>query len=72
MRIERVDLKKIRHDKYIASLESMAVGDSIFFEEFNQAQSIRVLSYYLIRTRSLDWSFTFRKMDRGWRLIRTR
>jgi len=29
-----------------------------------------VLSYYLIRSRKLDWKFTFRKMDRGWRLIR--
>ncbi len=72
MRIERVDLSKLRQDKYISSLESMSVGDSIYCEEFNQAQSIRVLSYYLIKTRSLDWSFTFRKMDRGWRLIRTR
>ena len=70
MHIERIDLNKIRQEKYITSLESLEVGDSIFCEEFNQAQSIRVLSYYLIRSRNLNWGFTMRKMDRGWRLIR--
>ncbi len=70
MHIERIDLNKIRQEKYITSLESLEVGDSIFCEEFNQAQSMRVLSYYLIRSRSLNWGFTMRKMDRGWRLIR--
>ena len=32
---------------------------------------MRVLSYYLLKTRQLNWRFTFRKMDKGWRLIRT-
>jgi hypothetical protein len=31
-----------------------------------------VTSYYLIKTRNLDWKFVSRKMDRGWRLIRVR
>ena len=39
MHIERIDLNKIRQEKYITSLESLEVGDSIFCEEFNQAQS---------------------------------
>jgi hypothetical protein len=29
-----------------------------------------VLSYYLVKTRKLARKFVFRKMDRGWRIIR--
>jgi hypothetical protein len=28
------------------------------------------LSYYMVRSRNLQRKFTFRKMDRGWRIIR--
>ena len=68
--IERVDLDKLRQQKHISTLSSLEVGESIFCDELNQAQSLRVLSYYLIRSRRLEWKFTVRKMDRGWRVIR--
>ena len=50
---------------------SMEIGDSIFSEDAKKAESLRVLSYYLRKSRNLDWKFVFRKMDRGWRIIRT-
>ena len=56
----------------IEQLATMEVGDSVFCEELKQAQSLRALSYYVRRSRKLDWQFSFRKMDRGWRLIRVR
>jgi hypothetical protein len=37
-----------------------------------KAQSLRSLTYYLVRSRNLERKFVFRKMDRGWRIIRTK
>ena len=54
----------------LSVLLTLEVGQSIFCEEWREAASVRSLSYYLIKTRQPDWRFTFRKMDRGWRLIR--
>jgi hypothetical protein len=71
MIIERIDLARIKPSGNINTLETMEVGDSVFCTDSRKAQSLRVLSYYLIRTRNLDWKFVFRKMDRGWRVIRT-
>jgi len=70
MIIERVALDSIRLHPHITTLSSLEIGESIFCTEFKQAQSLRTLSYYMIRSRNLDRKFTFRKMDRGWRIIR--
>ena len=70
MIVERISLHNLRLHKQISTLSDLEVGQSIFCSELRQAQSLRSLSYYLIKTRKLDWKFTFRKMDRGWRLIR--
>jgi hypothetical protein len=70
MIVERVDLDAIHKTEYLTTLGRLGIGESIFCTELKQAQSLRSLSYYLIRSRKLDWKFTFRKMDRGWRIIR--
>ena len=70
MIVDRVPLLDIKQDDYIKTLRSLEIGESIFCTELKQAQSLRSLSYYLIRSRNLNWKFTFRKMDRGWRIIR--
>ncbi len=70
MIIERVELENIRQQDYLSALGALEVGESVFCTDLKQAQSLRSLSYYLIRSRKLERKFTFRKMDRGWRLIR--
>lgn len=70
MIIERVELGNIRQQDYLSALGALEVGESVFCTDLKQAQSLRSLSYYLIRSRKLERKFTFRKMDRGWRLIR--
>jgi hypothetical protein len=70
MIIERVDLDKIKYQNGISALSTLEVGESIFCSEFAKAQSLRALSYYFLKSRQLTWKFVFRKMDRGWRLIR--
>ncbi|MGA1296602.1 MAG: hypothetical protein ACO3X1_14940 [Burkholderiaceae bacterium] len=72
MLIERIELERIKLRPEIHTLQAMQVGDSIFCSEEKKAQSLRSLSYYLIRSRRLPWKFTFRKMDRGWRIIRVK
>lgn len=57
-------------ESHLTTLSTLEVGQSVFCEEWKQAASLRSLSYYLIKTRKPGWKFTFRKMDRGWRLIR--
>jgi hypothetical protein len=54
----------------LSILLTLEVGQSIYCEEWREASSVRSLSYYLIKTRQPEWRFSFRKMDRGWRLIR--
>ena len=70
MIIERVNLKDIKQQDHVSLLQSLEVGESIYCDDARKAQSIRVLSYYLVRSRKLDRKFVFRKMDRGWRIIR--
>lgn len=71
MLVERFDLSRIKPTGNINTLKSMQVGDSVFFTDSRKAESLRVMSYYLIRTRNLNWKFVFRKIDNGWRVIRT-
>lgn len=70
MIIERIELDQIRSREHTSTLQALAVGESVYCTDMRQAQSLRALSYYLVRSRGLDWKFTFRKMDRGWRIIR--
>lgn len=71
MIVERVDVSRFSSASHIVTLEGLQVGDSIFCDDRKKANSLRVLSYYLIKTRNISRKFVFRKMDRGWRLIRT-
>jgi hypothetical protein len=71
MIVEPIDLKRVKPQDNVTTLMSMEIGDSIFSEDAKKAESLRVLSYYLRKSRNLDWKFVFRKMDRGWRIIRT-
>jgi hypothetical protein len=68
--VEKVRLETLRLQKDVSVLESMDIGDSIYCTDHKRAQSLRSLTYYLKRSRSLGWKFTFRKMDNGWRIIR--
>ena len=72
MLVERFDLTRLQPDSRVAVLNTVQIGDSLFFAEHKEAQSMRVLSYYFLKTRNLGWRFTFRKIDNGWRLIRVR
>lgn len=71
MIVEPIDLTRIKPHDNVTTLLYMEIGDSIFSEDAKKAESLRVLSYYLRKSRKLDWKFVFRKMDRGWRIIRT-
>jgi hypothetical protein len=71
MLIDRQFIQPAQSPDYLSALGTLEVGQSVFCEEWRQAASLRSLSYYLIKTRKPGWKFTFRKMDRGWRLIRT-
>lgn len=72
MLIERIELERLQARDHTLTLHALAVGESVYCTDLRQAQSLRSLAYYLVRTRQLDWKFTFRKMDRGWRIIRIR
>lgn len=71
MIVERINLSKLNLNSLIEVLSSLKLGDSLFFDRLNEAQSMRVLSYCFLKTRHLEWRFTFRKIDKCWRLIRT-
>ena len=71
MIIERLELKQLALTSNIHTLETLGIGDSIFCDDLKKAHSLRALSYYLVRTRNLSRKFVFRKMDHGWRIIRT-
>jgi hypothetical protein len=70
MIVERIELERLRNLDGISTLNALEVGDSVFLSDFKKAQSMRALSYYLVKSRKLPWKFTFRKMDQGWRVIR--
>ena len=70
MRLEKFDLPRLHLDLRINTLKKLEVGECLYFNDINEAQSMRSLSYYFLKTRKLEWRFTFRKIDKGWRLIR--
>ena len=70
MIIEPIELDRLRNLEGVSTLSTLEVGDSIFLSDYKRAQSLRVLSYYLVKSRKLPWKFTMRKMDQGWRIIR--
>ena len=70
MLIDRQSLKFSEPSGYLQTLSTLEVGQSVFSDDWRRASSLRSLSYYLVRTQKPGWKFTFRKMDRGWRLIR--
>jgi len=70
MIVERIDLERLRGLEGVSTLGSLEVGESIYLSDFKKAQSMRALTYYLVKSRGLSWRFTFRKMDQGWRVIR--
>ena len=70
MLVQRVNLQNLRLQTHVTTLSALEVGESVFCTDLRQAQSLRALSYYMVRSRNLQRKFTFRKMDRGWRIIR--
>jgi len=72
MYIERIDLERIRERNWLDTLSRLEVGESVYCSDHKEAESVRVTSYYLLRTRNLPWKFVSRKMDQGWRLIRVK
>jgi len=71
MLIDRSIIEPVRPAaEMLSHLATLEVGQSVFCDDWREAASVRSLSYYLIKTRKPGWKFTFRKMDRGWRLIR--
>ena len=65
MIIERVELERLRNLDGISTLNALEVGDSVFLSDFKKAQSMRALSYYLVKSRKLPWKFTFRRWTRA-------
>ena len=70
MLVDRQFIQPLPQQDHLSTLSTLEIGQSVFCDEWRQAASLRSLSYYLIKTRKPGWNFTFRKMDRGWRLIR--
>jgi hypothetical protein len=48
----------------------MIIGDCMFFEDFKNAESARVAAIQYVRRKNLQWKFSIRKMNDGWRLFR--
>jgi hypothetical protein len=63
-------------DKYLIPIRSryvfceMIIGDCMFFEDFKNAESARVAAIQYVRRKNLQWKFSIRKMNDGWRLFR--
>jgi hypothetical protein len=70
MLVARFDLAM--PDSRVAVLNTSQIGDSLFFAKHKEADSMRALSYYFLRTRNLGWRFTFMKINKGWSPIRIR
>lgn len=70
MIIERLEINRLALTSNVLTLEKLDIGDSIFCEDIKKAHSLRALSYYFVKTRNVPRKFVFRKMDRGWRIIR--
>jgi hypothetical protein len=49
---------------------NMNIGQSFFIDDFKKAQSARIAAYQFSKRTYLDWKFSLRKMDGGWRLFR--
>ena len=50
--------------------EDMHEGDSILFDERPEADKARVAALRFVRAHELDWKFSLRRVDDGWRLWR--
>ena len=48
----------------------MEVGDSFLLTEYKTAESARVAALLFARRKSLEWKFSMRKVNDGWRVIR--
>jgi hypothetical protein len=48
----------------------MEVGDSFLLTEYKKAESARVAALLFARRKSLEWKFSMRKVNDGWRVIR--
>jgi hypothetical protein len=47
----------------------MEVGDSFLITEYKKAESARVAALLFARRKSLEWKFSLRKVNDGWRVI---
>jgi hypothetical protein len=64
MLVERFDLSRLQPDSRVAVLNTLQIGDSLFFAEHKEAHSMRALSYYFYAHVTLDG------VSRSGRLIR--
>ena len=48
----------------------MEVGDSFLLTEYKKAESARVAALLFAKRKSLEWKFSLRKVNEGWRVIR--
>ena len=48
----------------------MEVGDSFLLTEYKKAESARIAALLFARRKSLEWKFSMRKVNEGWRVIR--
>lgn len=47
------------------------VGDSLFLDDYKKAESARVAGIQFVRRHQLEWKIGIRKVDGGWRILRT-
>jgi hypothetical protein len=47
------------------------VGDGLFMDDFKKAESARVAGIQFVRRHHLDWKIGIRKVNNGWRVLRT-
>lgn len=48
----------------------MGVGDSFLLTEYKKAESARIAALLFVRRKSLEWKFSVRKVQEGWRVFR--
>jgi hypothetical protein len=47
------------------------VGDGLFMDDFKKAESARVAGIQFVRRHHLNWKIGIRKVNNGWRVLRT-
>lgn len=52
------------------AFNDMTVGDSLYLSDPRKAESARISAIQFARRNQLEWRFSMRKMDGGWRLFR--